>query len=164
MAGNRKCQTPTLEKKQKKNISWAPVIQATDESCGPNWFKWIALGRGHHRVWCSIHLRAIKECSKGINHDWVKNLACRMLHYILIIPNTFVTNYYVSKLTRKKRHTSNLFEFVYKVTIKIQVPIGLVVEVILTLHWILKPIHCAGDRSLKKPFLSYDTDKPVWEV
>ena len=31
----------------------------------------------------------------------------------------------------------------------IQVPIGLVVEVILTRHLILKQIHCVGDRTLK---------------
>ena len=64
--------------KQKKNISWALVDLATDKSSGPNQLKWIALGRGHHRVWCPIHPRAIKECSKAINHDWVNNLACRL--------------------------------------------------------------------------------------
>ena len=57
--------------KQKKIISWAPVDQATYESSGPNQLKWIALGRGHHRVGCPIHRRAIKECSIAINRDWV---------------------------------------------------------------------------------------------
>ena len=59
--------------KQKKIISWAPVEQATDKSSGPNQLKWIALGRGHHRVWRPIHRRSITECSKVINRDWVNN-------------------------------------------------------------------------------------------
>ena len=59
--------------KQKKILSWAPVDQATDESSGPNHIKWIALGRGHHGVWRTIHQRAIKECSIAINRDWVNN-------------------------------------------------------------------------------------------
>ena len=65
--------TPLKIWKQMKNISWAPVDLATDESSGPNQLKWKALGRGHHRVWRPIHQRAIKECSKAINHDWVNN-------------------------------------------------------------------------------------------
>ena len=37
------------------------------KSSGPNQLKWIALGRGHHRV----QRRAIRECSKVIKRDWV---------------------------------------------------------------------------------------------
>ena len=59
--------------KQKTIISWVPVDQATDESCGPNQLKWIALGRGHHDVWRLIHRRAIKECSIAINRELVNN-------------------------------------------------------------------------------------------
>ena len=59
--------------KQKKIISWAPMDQATDKSSGPNKLKWIALGRGHNGVWRPIHRRAIKECSKAINRNWVNN-------------------------------------------------------------------------------------------
>ena len=47
---------------------------------------------------------------------------------------------------------------------KILVPIGLDVKVILSRHWILKSIHCVNDRTLKKPFLTYDTDNPVLEA
>ena len=43
------------------------------KSSGPNQLKWIALGRGHHRVWRPIHWRAIKECSTVINRDWPVN-------------------------------------------------------------------------------------------
>ena len=32
---------------------------------------------------------------------------------------------------------------------------------VTTRHWILKPIHCVGDRTLKKHFLTYDTDNHV---
>ena len=59
--------------KQKKIISWDPVDQATDESFGPNQQKWIALGRAHHGVWIPFHRRAINECSKAINLEWVNN-------------------------------------------------------------------------------------------
>ena len=44
---------------------------------------------------------------------------------------------------------------------KILVPIGLDVKVILARHLILKPIYFAGDRTLKKPFLTYVTNNPV---
>ena len=35
------------------------------------------------------------------------------------------------------------------------------VKVILIRHRILKSIHSVGDRTYKKPFLTYDTDNPV---
>ena len=109
---------------------------ATDKSSVPNKLKWIALSRGHHRVWRPMYRCAIKECSKAINRDLVNNWACRLSHYIEIIPNTFVTPYYFSK-RRQKSVIPLIFLNMYTKPPKNLVAKGLVVKVILTRHKIL---------------------------
>ena len=51
--------------------------------------------------------RAIKEGSKAINRDLVNNLTCRLLHYIYIISNTFVTHENFPEVNKTISPTNN---------------------------------------------------------
>ena len=51
-----------------KHQCLTPVDQATDKKLRPYQLKWLALCRGHHRVWRPTHRRAIKEGRIAINH------------------------------------------------------------------------------------------------
>ena len=55
-------------------------------------------------------IRVFAVRSKVVNRDWVNHKACSLSHYIHVVPGSFVTNGYFSKLIRKSKHSVQYFK------------------------------------------------------
>ena len=76
------------------------------------------LGWYRHSVRGPTYRRAIKDVSKVVNLDWIKNQACSLAQNIYVITYLFITNNYLFEMIRKIIFTNYFSEFIHQVAIK----------------------------------------------